>query len=318
VTAYPLVTGATGFAGAHLLEHLLRSHDRVHAWSHAGGRHGAGTSDARVAWRAVDLLNADAVRAALREARPSAIYHCAGIADVHASWHNPTLPLRVNVIGTHILLDAAAAEGLTGPLVIASSALVYRPSSHAIAEDDPVGPTTPYGVSKLAQEMLAANSLMPVVVARAFNHAGPRQEESFVTSAFARQLAEIEAGVSDPVIRVGNLESRRDITDVRDVVRAYARLAERGRAGRVYNVCSGRAHRVRDLLDVLLSCGRVPVRVETDASRLRPSDNPVVLGSRSRITDETGWEPAIPIEQTLGDLLNYWRATVPLRAAGRP
>jgi GDP-4-dehydro-6-deoxy-D-mannose reductase len=194
--------------------------------------------------------------------------------------------------------------------VIPGSALVYRPANDAIAEDSPIGPTSPYGLSKLAQEMTAAESPLPVLLARPFNHAGPRQDPSYVTSAFARQLAEIETGGAPPVLRVGNLDARRDITDVRDTVRAYRALAEHGRPHRPYNICSGRAYRIRELLDILLSLVHVRVKVEVDPSRLRPSDNPVVLGSPARITRETGWRAEIPIEQTLSDLLAFWRATV--------
>jgi GDP-4-dehydro-6-deoxy-D-mannose reductase len=197
-------------------------------------------------------------------------------------------------------------------VLITGSALVYRPSSTLISEDDPIGPSDPYGVSKLAQEMLAMRAQhAPVFVARPFNHAGPRQAPSYSTSSFARQIAHIEAGRAAPVLRVGNLESRRDITDVRDIVRAYVAIVERGRPQRPYNVCSGQAYRVRDLLDALVSLSHVPIAVELDPARLRPSDNPVIAGDRSRLTAETGWVPRIPIEQTLADLLDYWRAATP-------
>jgi GDP-4-dehydro-6-deoxy-D-mannose reductase len=186
--------------------------------------------------------------------------------------------------------------------------MVYRQSPEPIAEDHPLGPASPYGVSKLAQEMLALRAHeLPVVVARPFNHAGPRQDDTFATSSFGLQIAEIEAGLREPVLRVGNLSARRDITDVRDVVRAYRLLVERGQPGRVYNVCSGHAYRVGDLLDALVGMSDVAIRVETDPARLRPSDNPIVLGDHSRVTAETGWSPEIPIETTLRDLLAYCR-----------
>ena len=143
------------------------------------------------------------------------------------------------------------------------------------------------------------------MVVRPFNHAGPRQSPAYVTSSFANQIAEIEAGKREPILSVGNLDAARDITDVRDVVRAYRTIAERGEPGRPYNVCSGRAYRVGDLLDRLLEMARVSVRVTVDPARLRPSDNPIVLGDRSRVTNEIGWEPVIPIERTLADLLDY-------------
>ncbi len=182
-------------------------------------------------------------------------------------------------------------------------------STRFLREDDAIGPSDPYGVSKLAQEMLAARpGHGPVFIVRPFNHAGPRQSPAYVTSSFAHQIAEIEAGHREPVLRVGNLDSERDITDVRDTVRAYRLVALRGLPARPYNVCSGQAYRVRDLLDALIALSRMPIRVGIDPERLRPSDNPIIAGDRSRIGAETGWEPRIPIEQTLGDLLHYWRA----------
>jgi GDP-4-dehydro-6-deoxy-D-mannose reductase len=177
-----------------------------------------------------------------------------------------------------------------------------------LREDDPIGPSSPYAVSKLAQEMLARRSTLPrVLVTRPFNHAGPRQAPSYVTSSFARQVAEIESGRRAPVLRVGNLDAERDITDVRDTVRAYRLLVERGRARRPYNICCGRAYRVSDLLDLLLAQSRVPIAVEIDPARLRPNDNPIILGDPSRIAEEAGWRPEIPMERTLADLLDYWR-----------
>jgi GDP-4-dehydro-6-deoxy-D-mannose reductase len=312
VAGIPLITGATGFAGRHLLESLLEDQPRVHAWSNARGRpiDPALAADSRIQWRAVDLLDRGSLGAALAAARPMVIYHCAGFADDHRSWQDPLRALRGNVLATHHLLEAVRDLALEVRVVVPGSALIYTPSPQAIAEDAPIGPTSPYGISKLAQEMTTAESPLPVLLARPFNHAGPRQDPSYVTSAFAKQLAEIEAGISDPILRVGNLDARRDLTDVRDTVRAYRALAERGRPHRPYNVCSGHAYRVRDLLDILLSLAGVRVRIDVDPARLRPSDNPVVLGSPARIIEETGWRPGIPIERTLSDLLAFWRAAV--------
>jgi len=181
----------------------------------------------------------------------------------------------------------------------------------------PIGPATPYGVSKLAQEMLAGHDeVTRVFVARPFNHAGPRQSPTFATSGFARQIAEIEAGRRDPVLQVGNLDARRDITDVRDTVRAYRLIVTRGTARRPYNVCSGKAYRVGDLLDALVALSPRAIAVEVDSSRFRPSDNPLLLGDGSRIAAETGWSPEIPIERTLQDLLDYWRREVSRAAPG--
>jgi GDP-4-dehydro-6-deoxy-D-mannose reductase len=307
VTGLPLVTGATGFAGSHLVEHLLVHLPAVAAWGNPSGR-GIGSGDARVRWQAVDLLDRGAVGAALAELRPSVIYHCGGSAHVGESFAEPERALRINVLGTHHVLEGASAARLDCPVLIVGSALVYRQSADALDEDQPMGPSSPYAVSKLAQELLAlAATDRHVLLARPFNHAGPRQSPSFVTSSMAQQVAEIEAGLREPVLYVGNLEARRDITDVRDTVRAYRLIVERGVPGRPYNVCSGEAHRIGDLLEALIGLSRAAIAVRTDPSRLRPSDVPVILGDATRLRLDTGWRPEIPIARTLQDLLDYWR-----------
>jgi GDP-4-dehydro-6-deoxy-D-mannose reductase len=307
VSAVPLVTGGTGFAGSHLIDHLLEHETAVAAWSHRGGRDAA--AGARpVQWSSVDLLDRDAVAGAIAALRPSVIYHCAGVAHVGDAWTAPARALQVNVMGTHHVLEAVRAARLECPVLVTGSALVYRPSTGPLSEDDPIGPSDPYGVSKLAQEMLVIRTTQaPVFLVRPFNHAGPRQSDSYVTSSFARQIAEIEAGVRDPVLHVGNLEARRDITDVRDTVRAYRLVLQHGKPVRPYNVCSGVGYRVRDLLDTLIAMSDRPIAVTPDPARFRPSDNPVITGNRSRIGAEAHWEPQIPIERTLADLLDYWR-----------
>ena len=310
----PLVTGATGFAGSHLVDHLLEEEPSVAAWAHLRGRESHQDRDDRVLWNSVDLLDRQAVAKALSELRPSAIYHCAGIAHVGESWSQPVRALSVNVLGTHHVLEGVRDVRLDCPVLVTGSALVYRPSTGLIAEDDSIGPSDPYGVSKLAQEMLAARAAHAAVfIVRPFNHAGPRQSANYVTSSFARQIAEIEAGRREPVLRVGNLDSRRDITDVRDTVRAYRLVVRHGKPGRPYNVCSGQAYSIRDLLEALMRVSQTSIRVEVDSDRLRPSDNPVIAGNRARISTETGWEPRIPIDRTLEDLLDYWR----LRTSGQ-
>jgi len=302
----PLVTGATGFAGSHLLDRLLSSHGEIAAWGHAHGRP-IPSADARVQWQAVDLLDRASVARAIRQLQPSIIFHLAGLPHVAESWKNGGRALEVNALGTHHLLDAVEAASPGCKVIVAGSALVYRPSVEALTEDAAVGPVDPYGVSKLAQEMRAERASVPVVRTRPFNHAGPRQSDSFVTSSFARQVAEIEAGLREPRLMVGNLDARRDITDVRDTARAYDALAQRGVPGRVYNICSGVAPRIGDLLERLLTLARTRVTVQQDPARLRPSDNPVVLGDPSRLTADTGWRATIPIETTLDDLLAWWR-----------
>lgn len=306
-----LVTGAAGFAGSHLVDALLADGATVVGWHRPGSRPGAQPT---VRWAPVDILDRDAVARGLAAAQPDVVIHCAGSAHVGSSWRDSLTPLETNVLGTHFLLDAMRRAGRPARVVVTGSALVYRPSTLALSEDAPVGPSSPYGLSKLAQEMAAlgaaAHDGIPVVVARPFNHAGPRQDPSYVTASFARQIALAEAGRGPLAIVVGNLEARRDLTDVRDTVRAYCGLAARGAPGRVYNVCGGQAYSVRELLERLIALARVRLDVRPDPTLLRPDDNPIVLGDPSRIMRETGWRATITIEQTLGDLLQYWRERI--------
>ncbi|MCE2538972.1 MAG: GDP-mannose 4,6-dehydratase, partial [Acidobacteria bacterium] len=181
------------------------------------------------------------------------------------------------------------------------------------AEDAEIGPVSPYGLSKLAQEMLAARYAadgLGVIRTRSFTHIGPGQNPSYAASSFARQIARIEAGRAEPVLRVGDLDARRDLLDVRDTVRAYRGLMEQGTSGAVYNVCSGAAHPMREVLERLVSLTGIPIEVRVDPARLRPSDYPVLCGDRSRITADVGWAPRIPLSETLRDLLDHWRAAV--------
>jgi GDP-4-dehydro-6-deoxy-D-mannose reductase len=308
VAGLPLVTGATGFAGGHLLEALIETEPAIAAWSNPRGVPIPAPHPA-INWQTVDLLDPDAVTAAIALARPSVIYHCAGSADVGGSWADPVRPLQTNALGTHHLLEALRDNGLSCPVLVTGSATVYRPSLDPIAEDAELGPLSPYAFSKLAQEMVASRATWcPVFLARSFNHAGPRQSRAYVTSSFAQQIAEIEAGLAEPVLNVGNLEARRDITDVRDTVRGYQTLVAAGRPQRPYNICTGQAYRIGDLLETFLGLARTRIAVSVDPARLRPSDNPVVVGDPSRTAVETGWRASIPIEHTLKDLLDYWRS----------
>lgn len=305
-----LVTGAAGFAGSHLLDLLAADGLPIVAWHRPSG-HPPRRVD-RVRWRAVDLLDRAAVRAEVRSATPSAVYHLAGAAHVGQSWTTSTHTLEVNVLGTHHLVEAIRTESPGARVLITSSALVYAPSPVALSEESPLAPANPYGVSKLAQELVGMGHAEgpAVYLARPFNHVGPRQSPSFASAAFARQIAEIEAGIRPPAIAVGNLDAQRDLTDVRDTVRAYRRILERGRPERPYNVCAGRAVAVQAVLDLLLSYSQVAVRVTTDPSRFRPNDTPLVLGDPTRIGTELGWQAEIPIERTMLDLLDYWRGEV--------
>jgi GDP-4-dehydro-6-deoxy-D-mannose reductase len=302
-----LVTGAAGFAGSHLLDLLAASGADIVAWHRPGGKPPRDVP--RTRWDAVDLLDAAQVAGAIARLRPSAVYHCAGAAHVGRAWDSTEATFATNVRGTHHLLQALEREGVGARVLVPSSALVYATSEAALDENHPLAPASPYGLSKLAQEMLASrtNGALAVTIARPFNHFGPRQDPYFAASGFARRIADIEQGRWAPEIAVGNLEARRDLTDVRDTVRAYRLILERGVPGRPYNVCSGRAIAIRELLDHLLARARVPITVKVDPARYRPNDTPVLLGDPSRLRSELGWMPAIPLEQTLDDLLAYWR-----------
>ena len=268
---------------------------------------------ATVTWQEVDLLDRKSVIRTIAALQPTAIYHCAGAATVLGSWANTPRTLESNVRSTQHVLEGVAEASCGARILIPGSALVYRPSTRAIREDGAVGPVSPYGLSKLAQEMLGqqfAAGGLSVLFTRSFTQIGPGQDLSFATSSFAHQIARIEAGDAEPVINVGSLDARRDLTDVRDTVDAYRGLMAHGISGRLYNVCSGEAHKVGDLLDRLLEDTQTRVQIRIDPDRARPRDNTLLLGNPSRIRDEIGWQPQIPLRDTLRDLINYWRGVI--------
>ncbi|RPJ78498.1 MAG: NAD-dependent epimerase/dehydratase family protein, partial [Acidobacteria bacterium] len=297
-----------------LLDLLEDSPGEVVAWRRPEDALPAGRSGKELRWMSLNVLDRHAVEAAVSDVRPDHVYHCAGAAHVGASWARTRETLQVNVLGTHYLLEALRRSGRPARVLLPGSAYVYRQCDHPISEEDVVAPASPYALSKLAQEMAglrAANDDgVEVLLPRAFNHFGPRQDPSFSTSSFAQQVAAIEAGLAEPVINVGNLSAKRDLTDVRDTVRAYRRLMEAGRPGVIYNVCSGKARRVGDVLEALIAAARVPIAVRTDPARIRPQDADLVGGDPSGIQRETGWAPVIPFERSIGDLLHYWRGGV--------
>jgi len=303
-----LVTGAAGFAGGHLLEHLA-GRGAVTAWA----RSEPPADLARLAsWQAIDLLDRDRVRHEVRALRPAAVYHCAGAPHVGASWRDTAQPLASNVLTTHYLLDALRRAAAPCRVLITGSAMVYAPSTSPLREDDRVAPASPYALSKLAQEQLGLRGLtedgLDVILTRPFNHTGPRQKPTFAAPGMARQIALIERGAIEPLMQVGNLDAERELTDVRDTVRAYALLMERGAPGTVYNVASGTGHAIRAILDALVARSRVPVEIRVDPARLRPQDTPVLVGDATRLRHATGWAPAISFDRMLDDLLDYWRA----------
>lgn len=310
------ITGATGFAGSHLVERLLAGGHEVLALVHAATSHQGLPDHPFVRPVAGDLLDPAALAEAVQAARPDLIFHLAGQAYPARSWDEPAQTLAVNTGGTANLLRAAVAFGRPR-VVIVTSAEIYgelRPEELPLTETSPARPRHPYGVSKLAAGELArvywARYGLPVVEARPFNHIGPRQARGFVVPDFAAQLAAIRLGRQPPVMRVGNLSPQRDFTDVRDVAAAYLRLVEAGRPGEAYLICSGQPVSVRHLLDTLIELAGVRVDVQTDAARLNPSDTPCLYGSNAKIAADTGWQPTISLRQSLADALSDWERRV--------
>ncbi|MFN8062060.1 MAG: GDP-mannose 4,6-dehydratase [Vicinamibacterales bacterium] len=315
-----LVTGASGFAGRHLLERLAPSPARVVAWGRRlPASAAAGTAST---WVPVEVRDRSAVRRAIAAHPPTHVFHLAGSAHAGNSWHDPTEPLATNVIGTHHVLESLAAEAPGARVVVAASAMVYAPSDAVLSEASALRTTNPYALSKLAQEELSRvvglDLGLDIVIARAFNHVGPGQAPTFFASSFARQLALIERGGHDAVLAVGNLDARRDLMDVRDTVRAYDWLMAAGHAGEAYNVCSGTAHSIGDVLRRLVALSGLDVEVRTDPAKLRPNDTPLVLGSAARLAQLTGWRPTFTLDSTLGDLLDDWRRRLADESAPSP
>jgi GDP-4-dehydro-6-deoxy-D-mannose reductase len=261
-----------------------------------------------------ELNDPASIEPVLDAVAPDRIVHLAGQSSVHQSWIDPGGTLRTNILGIVHLLDAVRRRGLRPDVLVVGSAEEYGMVEAAelpLREDLPLRPSSPYAVSKVAQGLIALPygpaGGMRVLRTRTFHHTGPGRGETFAESSFARQIAEIEAGKRAPVIHVGNLEAVRDYTDVRDVVRAYWAILDRGAAGEVYNVCSGQGRRIHELLDLLLAESGAKVEVRVDKDRLRPSDVPALVGDPRRLREATGWEPRVPLEESLRDLLHDWR-----------
>ena len=304
-----VITGAGGFIGGYLTERLLRAGASVEAFDVAEPR--VVPREGRFHFTAVDIEQRSVLERAMREARPDVVFHLAAQSYPGLSWDDPVRTFRANILGSVNVFDAVRATGLPTSVVAICSSAEYaaRSTAEPIAEDSALNPSSPYGVSKLAEDELgrlyAERYGMRIMRVRPFYLIGPRKTGD-VSSDFARGVVAIERGQRQ-VLPVGNLDVVRDLLDVRDGVDALVVLAERGRAGEVYNVCSGRGYAVRDVLEILKKLARVPVREELDAARARPIDEPVKIGDPSRLK-ALGWGPQYSIESTLGDILGYWRA----------
>ncbi|MCG3210645.1 MAG: GDP-6-deoxy-D-mannose reductase [Anaerolineae bacterium] len=311
-----LITGITGFAGGHLAQILLdRGHEVFGVARDLG--YSLNHLSQKVDPIIQDLQDARIVEELLTTIRPDAIYHLAGQAFVPTAWADPWDTFENNVRPQLYILQAIIKLNLKTRLLVVASNEVYGlvpPDELPVKEDTLMRPDNPYGVSKVAQDTLALQYHLShdidVLRVRAFNHIGPRQSPVFVSASFAKQIAEIEAGLRAPVIQVGNLEARRDFTDVVDVMRAYALLVEKGQSGEAYNVGTGRAYSIQYLLDVLLSYTTTPIDIRPDPDRMRPSDVPVIYADNSKLKRQTGWEPTIPFEESLRRVLEYWRTEV--------
>lgn len=309
-----LVTGASGFVGPWLLAALA---ERGWGPITALGEPPVDPVPAlpAVTWRSGDVRDPAALDALVAEVRPAVVFHLAAQASVAASLEDPGATFEVNALGTLRLLDALRRHAPLARTLLVSSAEVYGQRSGRLGEELAPAPANPYAASKAAAEQVACAFAraygLAVVMARPFNHTGPGQSARFAPGAFARQIALIEAGRQAPVIRVGNLEARRDFLDVRDVVRAYLALAERGEPGRAYNVCRGEAVALQAILDGLLAHAKVGIDVEPDPALMRPSDVPELVGEPAALRAATGWTPTIPLEVTLADLLADWRRRIP-------
>ncbi len=323
------LTGISGFAGTHLAALLLdRGHDvfgaareTTPALDDLHRRYGERFLASAVEF--CDVRDRERLRSALRRAAPDGVFHLAALAFVPQSFAEPRLTYEVNLLGTIELLAAVRDLMPRARVVCVTSSEIYGSIDAAddlpIVETQPLRPLTPYSVAKAAADLAAfqfhRTHALDVVRARPFNHTGPGQSPMFVCSEFARALAAVELGAAEPRLRVGDLDVERDFSDVRDVVRGYVDLFERGKAGEAYNIGSGVATRVASILDELRRQARVAVEVETDPRKMRPSEMRRLVGSIAKIREATGWQPEIPLRQTLADLLDYWRADFARRAA---
>ena len=315
-----LITGITGFAGSHLAEYCLARGDvelfGTARWRSRMDNIGAITDD--VTLLDCDLKDAVAVRHCLSEVRPDYIFHLAAQSFVPTSWKAPTETVITNMVGEINIFEAMRELDLLDTRIqLAGSSeeygMVYE-DEIPIKETNPLRPLSPYGVSKVGQDLLGyqynKSYGLKTIRTRAFNHTGPRRGDVFVSSNFSRQIANIEKGKAEPVIKVGNLSARRDFTDVRDMVKAYWLALEKGEPGDVYNLGSGKDVTIRKMLDILLGFTDIDITVEQDPERMRPSDVEILLADMTKFHELTGWEPEIPLTKTLEDLLNYWRERV--------
>ncbi len=312
------ITGISGFAGSYLAEELLEHGYRVYGSVYPGeSRENLAAIKNDITLVTLDIVKEQKTVAAIRSVKPQYLFHLAAFSSVGKSFSNERLTIRVNLEGTFNVLEAATSLRSLKRLVFVSSADCYgtfTPKNKTLTENDPLNPISPYGISKAAAERLCLyyfrHYQLPVSVARAFNHSGPRQNENFVIPAFSKQIAEIEAGLKKPVLYVGDLSAKRDLSDVRDIVRGYRLLAEKGVNGRVYHFSSGKSVAIRTVLDTLLKLATKKITVKVDKSRLRKSDIPILRGDNRRAVQELGYNARYSLKETLKDTLDFWREKI--------
>ena len=315
-----LITGIGGFAGSHLADFLLSAGYQVSGIDcNLGNAENTKHIRDRLTLYDCDIRNGAQLNEIISQNKPDEVYHLVAIAYVPIANANPKLTFDVNFYGSFNLFEAVKRLSEDTKVLYVGSATEYgnvRQEGIPVNEDVPLNPVDPYSASKACADMLAYQYFksygLPIVRVRPFNHIGPRQSADYVCANFAKQIAEIEKGVRKPVINVGNLKPRRDFIDVRDVVRAYWLALQKGEPGEVYNICSGKAISIKELLDKLLSMSKKNIEVKQDPEKLRPSDIPLLLGDCARFGEKTDWEPEIPFEKTLKELLDYWRERIQL------
>lgn len=303
-----LITGGTGFVGKHLIQLLVRRGDSVAVLSSSL----SSSQQSGVRYYEADVRDRDRVREIVREVNPTQIFHLAGITAVDASWANPRLTYEVNVWGAYNVFEAAMRLPSPATILNVSTSHVYARSSEKLSEGSPLDPDNPYSASKAMAELLRIEfkncSPGGIVTARPFNHSGPGQAPNFVLSSMAKQFAEIERRLRPAKLSLGNIEIKRDFTDVRDVVDAYATLLEKGNTGEIYNVCSGSAVGLSEIIEMFEVAANQKIEVELDPHKVRPNEPKNICGNPAKIRSETGWSQKIPLQKTIADLLGYWKS----------
>ncbi|MBI2032933.1 MAG: GDP-mannose 4,6-dehydratase [Candidatus Levybacteria bacterium] len=319
MTQKVLVTGISGFAGSHLAECILSSSSYTLSGTYLSEKSllNLGNHREKISLHQADLTDKKVTTDVISFTKPDLIFHLAALTAPGESFKHPSETITTNVSMQVNVLEAAREHVPSARILIISSADAYGmvdPSDLPIDEETPFKPGNPYSVSKIVQDYLGLEYQlaynMQIIRVRPFNHIGPRQESKFVISAFAKQIAEIEKGKKEPVLLVGNLEAKRDFTDVRDIVRAYGMIMEKSNSGEVYNIGSGISHTISDMLDKLLSLSTASIDVKIDQSLLRPGDTPELRCDYSKLQSAIGWRPQIPLDKTLKDTLDYWRSIV--------